>query len=501
MVARRSVLAAAGGVGLLGAAGLVGRGAGVRASGAPSPSVLEPVPTASLLDEDPVAHLVRRLAPAPSVDLVAVVRAIGESAWLEAQLDPPARPGPGTLQPALDELALETMTAAEFVTAHRAARDRDRTDRDAADALLPPPVELAASLLLRRVVGDQPVLESMVELWSDVLHVHIGHDAGTRLLTPLLVRDVLRPHALGRFDDLLVAVTTSPAMLLYLDGGRSRLGAVNENHARELLELHTVGVGAHDEDDVAAVARVLTGWVVDPNTGASRLVPRRHDDAVVEVLDWRGVGAADDGEDLLRHLAQHPDTAERVARALAVRFVSDDPSPGLVAELADVYLDADTAIVPVLRALVGHAEFAAAPGAKLRRPMTFATAALAGVAPGLGVGRGGGLLRAVAGGVTTLGHSPLGWPAPDGYPDVAPAWVSSAAALGRWALATDLAVLAGDDWLPDVAAVLEELPRRMLLEPLSAPLLDELAAAASAAPDPVIAATALVLDLPASHLR
>ncbi len=495
MVTRRVLLG-----GIVGGAGLLAAGRLVAAAPTPAADPAAPdAPTAGpagLLDPDPVAHVVRRLHPAPTAAAVAAVTAAGVDAWLDDQLDAAGPVGPSPLATALEQLAIETMDVTEFVALHRQSRD-DVVPRARP---VPPGAELAVSLLLRRVLGDQPVLETMVELWGDVLHVHLGHDGATRLLTPFLVRDVLRPHALGRFDDLLVGVTTSPAMLRYLDGGVSRAGAVNENHARELLELHTVGVDAHDEDDVAAVARVLTGWVVDPRTGSSRIVGRRHDDTPVTVLGWTGSGSVDDTEDLLRHLARHPATALRVARAVAVRLVADQPSEELVRGLADVYLDEDTAIAPVLRALVDTDEFRAASGRKLRRPMEFTTAGLAGVGARVGSGRLGDLLRPVGESLVALDHTPHGWPAPNGYPDVAPAWVSSAAAIGRWRLATTLAA-AADDGGRDVAAVVDELPGELLLARPDAGTRSALLAAAEAADDPVLAATALVLDLPAAHLR
>ena len=211
----------------------------------------------------------------------------------------------------------------------------------------------------------------MTEFFENHLHVPVQDDGvfGFRAAYGKLIRS----HALGRFDQMLVAAITHPAMGTSLDNASSTKSAPNENLGRELLELHTVGRGNHTEDDVKNSARILTGYRVDMwRTWNAWYDLPSHWTGPVNVLGFSHANAAADGrpvaEAYLTYLAHHPATARRLAKKLAVRFVSDSPSDGLVQHLADVYLANQTAIVPVLQALVAHPEFGASPGAKVRTP-------------------------------------------------------------------------------------------------------------------------------------
>jgi uncharacterized protein (DUF1800 family) len=281
----------------------------------------------------------------------------------------------------------------------------------------------------------------MVDFWSnhfnvtcpsdDVWDTRHGYDA------------TLRAKALGRFADLLVAATTHPAMLRYLNADTSTKRAPNENLGRELLELHTVGVDAgYTERDVLDSARILTGLTLDWSTITTTFRPRDHWTGPVRVLGFSSANALANGQPVvagyLAYLARHPATARRLARKLAVRFVADDPPQPLVDRLAKVYLAGDTAIVPVLRALFTAPEFFAAQDAKVRRPMeaTVATVRALGFGPATnGVPELEGLYYALDG----QGHQPYAWPQPDGYPDRADAWSSSAGVLARWNITLGIA--------------------------------------------------------------
>ena len=207
-------------------------------------------------------------------------------------------------------------------------------------------------LLVRRLISPRPVLEVMQEFWENLLNVPANGDS--QFTWRARYGDVIRKRALGRFDKLLPAAIIHPAMLIYLNGANSTKDHPNENLARELLELHTVGVGAFDEDDVKAAARILTGYRIDDRkTGPSPTTagPRHREGAGARLhppptrrRDGRAVTA-----EFLRYLARHPKTARRIARRLAIAFVSDDPPPALVERLAKVYLANGTAIKPVLR--------------------------------------------------------------------------------------------------------------------------------------------------------
>ena len=225
--------------------------------------------------------------------------------------------------------------------------------------------------LLRRIYSQRQVLEVMTEFWENHLHVPV-YDDGVWMYRSQYGK-VIRSHALGRFDQMLVAAITHPAMGISLDNANSTKKAPNENLGRELLELHTLGRGNYTEDDVKSSARILTGYRVDLwRTWNATYDTGSHWTGAVKVVDFTHRNSEPDGrpvaEEYLTYLARHPRTASRIARKLAVRFVSDAPSAALVAHLAKVFLDNDTEIEPMLRALVAHPEFKASAAMKVRTP-------------------------------------------------------------------------------------------------------------------------------------
>lgn len=389
------------------------------------------------------AHvLLRRATYGPTDVEMARMDDLGPDAWLDEQLDPERLDLSG-VEARLAPLPALAMSPEELAEASR--------DDDKAAAVLGAQLKVAA--LARHVHSPAQLHERMVELWSDHLNVPQA-GPGLSLLKLVEDREVIRPHALGRFADLLVASAKSPAMLAYLDNARSFRDAINENYARELLELHTVGVdGGYDEDDVVAVARLLTGMTIDRRTYGFRFVSARHDRAPASILGWDRPSTGDPMghiESFLVHLARLPSTARHVARKIAVRFVSDTPSEDLLETMTVAYLDADTAVVPVLRAMFDHPDFERSAGSKFQRPWdhlmtavralrlevrTDLFAALAGGRPGRRAG-----VRELIDALQTLGQVPFAWPAPNGYPDVAAAWLDGGALLTRWNLVGDLAV-------------------------------------------------------------
>jgi uncharacterized protein (DUF1800 family) len=306
---------------------------------------------------------------------------------------------------------------------------------------------LGQATIARALWSRRQLLEVMVDFWSNHLNITCPSsevwDSRHRYDA-----DVIRRHALGTFAEMLQAATTHPAMLRYLNNAESTKDAPNENLGRELLELHTVGVDAgYGEDDVKACARLLTGLSVDWDTGEFVYRAPDHHVGPLAVLGWRSANASADGRaavaSLTGYLARHPATAQRICRKLAIRFVADDPDPALVKALAAVYLKNGTAIVPVLRSLFASAPFAAAGDRKLRRPFE----ALAATArtldlqpPEAGTHQLQELFWALGG----LGQQPMAWPQPDGYPDVATSWRTTAGTLARWNLNLSLAA----DWWP-----------------------------------------------------
>ncbi len=297
--------------------------------------------------------------------------------------------------------------------------------------------ELASWITLRRIISKRAVLEMMVDFWSNL--VHVASPQGNLWIWRDEYEEMLRDHALGRFDDLLNAAITHPCMGMYQNNVESTALAMNENLGRELLELHTVGVGNYSEDDMFNSARILTGFHLDAGkTWAQSYVASDHWIGHVQVLGFSSSNTKPDGRPVLRkylsYLAHHPATASRLCRMLAVRFVMDHPSDEFVDSLAQVYLESDTDIVPVLRALVASSEFQGSALQKVRTPVEDAvatwTALQVTVAQPHTYADAANQLVTLSRGI---GQVVYDWPTPDAFPDLAPAWLGSGRMLGSMA--------------------------------------------------------------------
>jgi uncharacterized protein (DUF1800 family) len=303
--------------------------------------------------------------------------------------------------------------------------------------------DLICWTLLRRIYSRRQLHEVMTEFWLNHLHVYLRADFA--VLFRRGYDAVVRRHALGRFDEMLAATTFHPAMLMYLDGDLSRVirrpggtvEKINENLGRELLELHTVGrQRGYDESDVRSSAHILTGWQIDRgHSWAVSYDKELHWSGRVSVLDFTHANTKDEGREVqrryLHYLAHHPATARRIARKLAVRFVSDDPSDELVNHLAGVFRRSGTDIGRTLRALVRHPEFARSAGSKVRTPVedVVATHRVLGTRfrePR----RADDAAHSVLVHARQSGQEPFGWPRPDGYPDSNAVWSSTTRFLG-----------------------------------------------------------------------
>ncbi len=242
---------------------------------------------------------------------------------------------------------------------------------------------------------ENPLLARLTEFWFNHLNVYSGKGS-VRPFTGHYVVNVARKHALGRFEDLLLASARHPAMLHYLDqfqsvtdgsrGANGQTRGLNENYARELMELHTLGVdGGYTQTDVRELARVLTGWTIGPRAADGfRFAPRLHDSGNKVVLGQRfpmGLGGQGEreGEDAIRMLARHPATAQRVCTRLAQFFVADHAQPALIKRLKDVFLSTQGDLRAVVRALLESTEFWAADNKLFKTPMDFACSALAAI--------------------------------------------------------------------------------------------------------------------------
>ena len=398
-------------------------------------------------------------------------------------------------------------------------------------------VELNASRILRAAHGERQLQEVMVDFWTNHFNVFVGKGADRWFLTSY-DRDVLRPNALGNFRDLLEATAKSPAMLFYLDnfqsvspnaqtgGGRRNPGAllggtrrsplddelrterqrarqmprgaddeammraqqqpqrprrgINENYARELMELHTLGVdGGYTQKDVQEVARAFTGWTIIAPRGAAgsemlreragtfHFAPRLHDSGEKTVLGQKipAGGGIDDGQRVLDILVKHPSTAKFIATKLARRFVMDTPPQSLVAGVAAAFTKSGGDIRETLRALFASPEFnsAEARRAKIKTPFELAVSSLR----ALGAETNGG--PAMQQWLARMGEGLYMYQAPTGYPDTAEHWVNTGGLLERlnFALAlvsnripgtrVDLARLVGDAATPSLAVDKEKV--------------------------------------------
>ena len=213
----------------------------------------------------------------------------------------------------------------------------------------------------------------MTEFWSNHMHIPVGHDRAWAYRYDYDA--TIRQHALGTFEELLIACSLHPAMRVYLDNWKSVKNKPNENQGRELLELHTVGRSAgYTEAMVKASAVLLSGYTVDwGKTYDAKYDANAHTTGAVQVLDFSHPNTAADGQaatlDYLKYLANHPATARRIATKIATQFVSDSPSDGLVDTLAGVYTSSGTDIRAVLTALSNHPEFLTSSGLKVRTPV------------------------------------------------------------------------------------------------------------------------------------
>jgi uncharacterized protein (DUF1800 family) len=306
--------------------------------------------------------------------------------------------------------------------------------------------ELQRAALLRAVYSERQLFELMVNFWENHFSIFANKDADRFLLTEF-DRDTIRPFALGNFRDLLGATARSSAMLYYLDNWQSSVqrhypatndkpartvGGINENYARELMELHTLGVdGGYTQEDVQEVARCFTGWTIrKPNeVGLFFFNPRAHDNGEKIVLGHKipAGGGISDGDKVLDILAGHPSTANFIATKLARRFVRDDPPRSVINRAAATFLKTSGSIRETLRTIITSPEFfsAAAYRAKMRTPFEYVAAAMRAVKAETDAD------PSVFGWIARMGQPIFGRLTPDGYPDRAAQWLAAGSMLER----------------------------------------------------------------------
>jgi uncharacterized protein (DUF1800 family) len=318
--------------------------------------------------------------------------------------------------------------------------------------------EIIAQRLTRDIYSSAQLQEVMTDFWMNHFTVFLHKNDEMPYYLVSYERDVIRPRALGKFEDLLEATAHSPAMLLYLDNASSigpdslaaeraqlrpnekkRNEGLNENYARELMELHTVGVnGGYTQADVTQVARILTGWTVDrPQRGGEfQFDPRRHEPGAKTVMGKKFKEHGEqEGRDLLHMLASRPTTAQFISRKLAIRFVSDDPPQALIDRMARTFLSSDGDIKAVLTSLFHSPEFweAGAYRAKVKTPIEFLVSAAR--ASNAQIEN----LQPLANAAREMGMPLYGCVTPNGYSWTADTWVSTNALVTRMNFALSFA--------------------------------------------------------------
>jgi uncharacterized protein (DUF1800 family) len=337
-----------------------------------------------------------------------------------------------------------------------------------------PLFDLMRAKLLRSIDGRRQLEQVLVDFFFDHFNVY-GPDAITIHAIAPYERQAIRPHVLGRFEDMLLAVARSPAMLYYLDNYLSRregfvfegeVQGLNENYARELLELHTLGVdGGYDQQDIIEVARAFTGWTIAPRqiAGADGFFfwPDAHDSGAKSVMGELTIpagGGIEDGEAVLRFLARHPNTAGFLCGKLVARFVDESPPAATVAACTDAYLASDGHLREAMRAILSSPEFldTARAGSKVKRPIHFVASMVR--ATGMKIedfvvdvvdGEEITLLEALAFTLGTLGEPLYQAHPPTGYPDESGHWANGGALVTRFKLVAQLAYAdapLGVDW-------------------------------------------------------
>jgi uncharacterized protein (DUF1800 family) len=448
-------------------------------------------------DDAAALHVLQRVTYGPRPGDVARVRAVGVGAWLERQLDPD-RIDDTAVEQSLRALPTLTMSIADLQRDYprldpelqrkfasgemtpRELREQYPTDKRPGRIV----AELQTARMLRAVNSERQLQEVMVDFWFNHFNV-FANKGEVRWYVTAYERDVIRPHALGHFPDLLRATARHPAMLYYLDNwlsvrpgymvrtgpNQGRRAGLNENYARELLELHTLGVdGGYTQADVTEVARAFTGWSINRPRQDAHFVfrPGTHDVGAKGVLG-HSIRAGDqrDGEQVLDLLAGHPTTARFIAGKLVRRFVADEAPPVLVERVAAAYRTTGGDIRAMLRVIFAAPEFQApaVAGAKIKKPSEFVASAARAVGATVDARGAWALARATA----EIGEGLYEAVPPTGHADRAEAWVNPGALLSRmnFALAladgrlpgvrSDLGPLVGDADRGQPRAVLEQL--------------------------------------------
>ena len=397
-------------------------------------------------------HVLNRLAYGPAPGDIGRVMQMGVERYIDEQLHPERLALPAALMKQLDALDTTRLSQRELIRQFREAQLSARNDSEEGKAQRREfyqrlTLQAGEARLLRALQSPAQLQEVMVDFWFNHFNVFIGKGLD-RALVENYEREAIRPYALGCFRDLLRATAHHPAMLFYLDnwqsvaaghpapqgaGAVAKASGLNENYARELMELHTLGVdGGYAQADVTELARILTGWTINPRLSggdsAFYFDAKRHDNGEKQWLGRRVAGRGQaEGEEALDVLAMHPATARRIGYKLAQYFVSDEPPPALVERLSRRFLDSGGDIRVLLKTLFDSAEFRAPQvvDAKFKTPYRYLVSAVR--ASGIAITN----VRPLVATAYQLGMPLYGCQTPDGYKNTEVAWLNPEAITRR----------------------------------------------------------------------
>lgn len=393
---------------------------------------------APLPKEQRISHALNRLAFGPRPGAAAAIERMGLENWIEIQLHPDRITENPVLQGYLGTLPSLDLSPREL------AESSATGNKMGARAVVR---ELSEAKIYRAIYSEKQLEEQLVDFWFNHFNINIAKGAD-RFLTHTYERDTIRPHVWGKFRDLLGATAYDPAMLFYLDNWQSsvprqttkRTPGINENYARELLELHTLGVdNGYTQQDIVEVARCFTGWTIQqPRQGGEFLFnPRMHDNNQKTVLGVKisAGGGQSDGERVLDVLAKRSETARFISMKLAQRFVADEPPESLVERMAKKFRETDGDLRSVVTTMIDSPEFFSlgAWNAKIKTPFEFAVSAMR--YSGADVRNAAPLVQKIA----DMGQPLYRKVEPTGYSTMATEWVNSASLLARLNFAGDVA--------------------------------------------------------------
>ena len=368
-----------------------------------------------------INRLVRRATMGLNDAELATAKSMGYQAWLQSQLD----------YTRIDDTAVEAQVATLWPILSQQVETLYLVQQGTVQT------SLQAQWVYRAALSPRQLYERMVEFWSDHFNIEFPKVGYLKVVDD---REVIRKHALGKFGDLIKASAKSPAMLAYLDNTVSRVGAPNQNYARELLELHTLGVDkGYSENDVAELARVLTGWTIQ-GRGNFFFNPQLHDWGQKVVMGITipagspslGAAGIQEGEQLIDMLANHPNTARYISTKLLQWFLTPEPTATQISAISSVFRATKGDLKLVVRAILNSGWMATAP-VKLKRPFHYLVSSLRATKATI-------TNTAIMNGqMNALGQPLYFWETPDGYPDLFEYW--SGNLMPRWQFGSTVANL------------------------------------------------------------